>query len=226
MKTLIIVSHPNVADSPTQQFLKASAASVPDVTWHHLDAQAAVDVAAEQALIRAAERLIFQFPLYWYQAPASMAAWLTAVWTRGFAYDETGGLLTGKTLGLVVSFSQPQRAYQLGGTENVALATLLSPYQALTHKTGLTMLPLLPIAQFAYLTEPQRADLMAAYQQDLTVQQPAHFADQADWFLAQLTARGEKNATAALMAQTLADRQHQLAGLKQTIAELREGEAD
>lgn len=72
MKTLIIVSHPQLAASPTQQFLKASAAGVKGATWHYLDAIKTLDVPAEQALIQAADRLIFEFPLYWYQAPASL----------------------------------------------------------------------------------------------------------------------------------------------------------
>ncbi|WP_203624547.1 MULTISPECIES: NAD(P)H-dependent oxidoreductase [unclassified Lacticaseibacillus] len=226
MNTLIIVSHPTIADSPTQQFLKASAAGVKGVTWHHLDAISSLDVAAEQALIQAADRLIFEFPLYWYQAPASLHQWLAAVWTRGFTYDETGGKLTGKTLGLVVSYSQPKQAYQIGGSEGISMSTLLSPYQALARKTGLTLLAPLEIAQFGYLTEISRAQLFARYQQYLTVPQPARFADQAAWFLAELTARGQADSTVALMATTLADRQEQLTSLRQTIAELREGEAD
>lgn len=226
MNTLIIVSHPRLADSPTQQFLKASAAGVKDATWHYLDELNTFDVTAEQALIQAADRLIFEFPLYWYQAPASLQQWLAAVWTRGFAYDAAGGKLHGKTLGLVVSYSQPQQAYQLGGSVGVAMSSLLSPYQALAHRTGLQLLSPLQIAQFHYLTERQRAQLLTQYQQYLTVAQPEHFADQAAWFLTQLEQKGETDSTAALMASTLGERQEQLASLRQTIAELRSGEAD
>ncbi|KRN21505.1 NAD(P)H-dependent oxidoreductase [Lacticaseibacillus camelliae] len=226
MKTLIIVSHPQLAASPTQQFLKASAAGVKGATWHYLDAIKTLDVPAEQALIQAADRLIFEFPLYWYQAPASLHEWLAAVWTRGFAYAEAGGKLTGKTLGLVVSYSQPQQAYQIGGSEGVAMSTLLSPYQALAHKTGLQLLAPLEIAQFSYLTEQQRAELMTRYQQYLTLERPTRFADQAAWFLAQLDQKGTQDEHVALMATTLAARQEQLAGLRHTIAELREGEDD
>ncbi|MFD1392535.1 NAD(P)H-dependent oxidoreductase [Lacticaseibacillus jixianensis] len=226
MKTLIVVSHPQLADSPTQQFLKACAAGVTGATWHHLDALGRFDVAAEQAQILAADRLVFEFPLYWYQAPASLHEWLARVWTRGFAYDEQGGRLRGKSLGMVVSYSQPRSAYQLGGTENVSLSALLSPYAALARKTGMTLLAPLEIAQFGYLTEQQRGELFAQYQQYLTVGRPARFAEQAAWFLAALAARAETDPTAALMHDTLAERQDQLASLQQTITELREGEAD
>ncbi|MEJ1312997.1 NAD(P)H-dependent oxidoreductase [Latilactobacillus sakei] len=67
MKTLVIVSHPEMANSLVQNFLKASAMPFQDeVTWHDLATIQQLDVAAEQALLRDHERIIFQFPLYWY----------------------------------------------------------------------------------------------------------------------------------------------------------------
>lgn len=37
MKTLILISHPQLADSATQQFLKTAGNSQPDVTFQHID---------------------------------------------------------------------------------------------------------------------------------------------------------------------------------------------
>ena len=93
LKTLVVVSHPNIEKSDTQQFLKASAASLSQVVWHHLDANLPFDVAAEQQMIQEADRIVLQFPLYWYMAPASLHQWLTEVWVKQFVYDAHGGLL-------------------------------------------------------------------------------------------------------------------------------------
>ncbi|MEJ1294960.1 NAD(P)H-dependent oxidoreductase [Latilactobacillus sakei] len=103
MKTLVIVSHPEMANSLVQNFLKASAMPFQDeVTWHDLATIQQLDVAAEQALLRDHERIIFQFPLYWYVAPASLKTWLDTVLTGEFAFS--GRMpLQGKSLGVVVS---------------------------------------------------------------------------------------------------------------------------
>ena len=85
MKTLVIVSHPELSNSPTQQFLKASATPLADVTWHHLDAAQPFAVAEEQAQLLKADRIVLEFPLYWYAAPASLHQWLADVWTDEFA---------------------------------------------------------------------------------------------------------------------------------------------
>ena len=84
LKTLVIVSHPDIEKSNTQQFLKASAATLSQVAWHHLDVNLPFDVPAEQHAIQAADRIVFQFPLYWYMAPASLHQWLTEVWLKQF----------------------------------------------------------------------------------------------------------------------------------------------
>jgi Putative NADPH-quinone reductase (modulator of drug activity B) len=68
LKTLVIVSHPEINNSQTQQFL-LQGAKLQDVTWHHVEEISDLDVAQEQALLRENDRIIFQFPLYWYAAP-------------------------------------------------------------------------------------------------------------------------------------------------------------
>lgn len=223
MKTLIVVSHPHLAQSETQAFLKESSAPYQGVIWHHLDAAQPFDVTTERQLLLAADRVIFQFPLYWYQAPASLKAWLDAVWTKQVVYDEQGGKLKGKTLGFVVSFSQPASAYQIGGAVGVSLSTLLAPYAALAHKTGMTVLPALQIPRFAYQTAAERAKLLVAYQQYLQLPHPASFDEQAAWWQMQLLAEGD---SAALLRDYFSAQQEQLDQLQHTVAELKQGEED
>ena len=71
-KPLVVVGHPELADSVTQAFLKAAGGQL--ATWHELTPP--FDPPAERALLWAADRIILQFPLYWYSAPAIVADWL------------------------------------------------------------------------------------------------------------------------------------------------------
>jgi len=225
MQTLVVVSHPKIETSNTQQFLKESIAGLDSVTWYHLDVQAEFDLAAETARIQAADRIIFQFPLYWYSAPASLKQWLDAVWLKQVVYNEHGGLLTGKDLGFVVSFSQPARDYQLGGREQFSLSEILTPYRALAAKTGLRLLPPLTIAQFAYMTEAQQQALLVRYQQLLTLPQPQKFNQQAQWFIDRLRTY-QSSTLGELAADQLQDQQDALERLQQTISDLKVGEAE
>ncbi|WP_179396273.1 NAD(P)H-dependent oxidoreductase [Lacticaseibacillus absianus] len=213
MKTLVVVSHPTLETSQTQAFLQASAAGLPNVTWHPVTSV----VTEEAALLRAADRIVLQFPLYWYQAPASLKQWLDTVWT-----DELTPALAGKSLGLVVSFGQPEAAYQAGGREGISLSTLLSPYAALARKVRLHLLPTLTVPQFAYQTEGWRQRLLVRYQQYLQLADPQRFAAQAEWWQARLAAYPE----AALLAETLAVRQEQWQSLQDELHEMKGGHRD
>ncbi len=219
MRSLIVVGHPHPERSQTQSFFRETAARVPDAQWHEL--KEPTDIVREQQLIQNADRIILQFPLYWYSAPATLWQWLTDVWQRGVVYDAQGGLLRGKTLGIVVSFSHPLTNYHIGGRENVTLDQLLAPFAALAHKTGMTLLPPLLVPEFDRMTAQARAKLFTDYQQYLMLARPASHREQADWF-----AQRVEQAGASLLAETLWDEQDEVAQLRQTVAELRTGEVD
>ncbi len=46
----------------------------------------APDVLEEQALINAADALVFIYPVFWTEAPAKLVGWFSRVWSYGFAY--------------------------------------------------------------------------------------------------------------------------------------------
>lgn len=210
MKTLVIVSHPEMANSLVQNFLKASAQPFQDeVTWHDLATIQQLDVAAEQALLRNHERIIFQFPLYWYAAPASLKTWLDTVLTGEFAFSGRKPL-QGKSLGIVVSTGIAGKHFQAGGSEQATLSEILRPYELVARKLGMTYLPPFAIHQFSYLTEAARQLLLVDYQRYLT--QPIfNFEQKVAWFEQQLRQR-----------QTVAtdsNQQQQLALLVDQLAE-------
>ncbi|QMU08217.1 NAD(P)H-dependent oxidoreductase [Levilactobacillus suantsaii] len=230
MATLVLVAHPQVADSTTQQFLHASLPAS-QVTWHELGDLGPIDVAAEQALLRQADRIILQFPLYWYAAPASFKRWEDTVLTRNFVYGDHRYPLAGKELGVVVSTGMPQTAFRRGGTENLTLDAALAPLAAVAHRAKLTWLPLFPVYQFGYMTEPQKLQLVIDYQRYLTQTQPDTLANRQAWFAARLPAMiarlsANQRQTGQLVAATFDQQCDDLEGLTDTLAMIKEADDD
>ena len=62
-----------------------------------------IDVEREQQLLMEHERIVFQFPLYWYSVPPLLKKWLDDVLTYNFAYGSKGDKLKGKDMQLLVS---------------------------------------------------------------------------------------------------------------------------
>jgi putative NADPH-quinone reductase len=63
-----------------------------------------INVAREQQLLEAHDRIVFQHPFLWYSVPALMKQWMDDVLTYGWAYGPGGTALHGKDW---VSVTQP-----------------------------------------------------------------------------------------------------------------------
>lgn len=229
METLVIVAHPQLADSSTQQFLRQAAKPLEKVAWHPVLSSNDLDIAAEQALLRQADRVIFQFPLYWYSAPAELKLWEDTVLTRQFADQAVEGALVGKELGLVISLGTPERHYAAGQPENVSLSQLTVPFQALAHKVGMTFLPTLTVDQFGYQSEADKLRLLVRYQRYLTQTPLGHFKDEAAWLLAHFkayiaTLPPAQQTQASLLLDQLTANQDQLAELQATVKMMQDTE--
>lgn len=84
MRTLIIISHPTIEESLNQQFFKEASAGLP-ATWHHLESSypdGKIDIETELQLLAQHDRIIFQFPFYWYSSPAHLKIWQDNVLER------------------------------------------------------------------------------------------------------------------------------------------------
>ncbi|GEO69768.1 NAD(P)H-dependent oxidoreductase [Levilactobacillus acidifarinae] len=230
MQTLVLVAHPHLADSTTQQFFKASLPAT-GVTYESLDAQETYAVDREQAALRQADRIILQFPLYWYAAPASLARWEAAVLTRTFVYGDRRYPLADKELGVVVTTGMPAQAFRRGGLENVTIDTLMAPLAALAHRAHMTWLPTMAVHQFNYLDETQKLQLVVAYQRYLTQSAPDTLANRQAWFAARLPAMVAKlapkdRAIGKLITATLTQQADELEALMATLAMIKEQDDD
>ncbi len=99
----------------------------------------------EQELLLAHDRIVFQFPLYWYSSPALLKEWQDVVLTYGWAYGAEGTKLHGREFMLAISTGGPEEAYQAGGYNNYSLSELLKPFQATANLTGMRYLPVLKV---------------------------------------------------------------------------------
>lgn len=181
MKTLIVVSHPEIDDSQTQQFLYQGSKQK-NVFWHHVEELVDIDVAKEQQLLTNADRIIFQFPLYWYSAPSGLKDWEDKVLTRNFIYGDKTYPLKDKEFGLVVTTGLPLKDFQKGAAENFSLDELMTPYRAIADKAKMQILPIFPVSQFWYKTELMQMDLLIDYQRYLTQKMPNSLNNRQAWF--------------------------------------------
>lgn len=195
MKTLVIISHPDIINSSSQQFLMHIAPEKEEVTIHHLEAaypDGKIDIHKEHNLLREHDRIIFQFPLYWYSAPPMLKQWQDEVLTDGFAIGKNGTALYGKEFGLVFVVGIPEHQYQAGGSELFSLSELMRPYQAMAHKTGMTYIKPMPIFQFSYMTDDDKLDLTNQYRQMLTARNELTLAAKEKWILENLQKTDKK----------------------------------
>lgn len=188
MKTLIVLAHPEYEDSNTQQFLIASTKNLKDVSIRYLDEEK-IDKREEKELLKEADRIIFQFPMYWYSAPFLLKRWLDEVFDDSLIVNG----LKNKELGLVVTMGLSQEDFAAGRSEKFTLSEIFRPFEALANKCQMTYLPIFPVALFPYLSEVNKKKLLIDYQMYLTKQNETSFKKKEDWFVSRLESFKEKS---------------------------------
>jgi glutathione-regulated potassium-efflux system ancillary protein KefG len=132
MKALHLVFHPNMETSRVNKIwaAKAKAAGLHVRDMYQLYPDFKIDVAEEQRQLVNYDRIVMQFPFYWYNCPPLMKKWLDDVLTFGFAYGPGDDLkLKGKELLLCVSVGGAQAAYMPGGYNGFSVTEFLRPFQ-------------------------------------------------------------------------------------------------
>lgn len=140
---LVVVAHPRWAESRIHaawaQALQQGCARVHRL--QPLGPEGRFDVPAEQALVAAHERIVFQFPLYWYSCPSLLSAWLEQVLLRGWAYGPGGRVLNGKTFGIALSTGSNADDYTAAGRYGRTIDEVTVPFELLALHTGMHYLP-------------------------------------------------------------------------------------
>ena len=140
----IWVAHPTLESSMVNAQLLRLAQQMPSIDvidLYEAYPNFMIDVGVEQARLAAADVIIWQYPYYWYGAPALLKQWMDNTFAYGFAYGESGTALQGKYCLCVISAGGSAAAYQADGKHGFTLWELLAPMRATAAQCGLNFLP-------------------------------------------------------------------------------------
>lgn len=143
MKTLVILTHPNIETSKINKVWKNRLEQEDAITIHELYKEypnKKINVEHEQKLIKEHDRIVYQFPFHWYNAPSLLKEWQDQVFSFGFSHGPNGDKLKGKEFMLAISAGGKEEAYEAGGYQNFTISELTKPYQALANFTGMKYL--------------------------------------------------------------------------------------
>jgi glutathione-regulated potassium-efflux system ancillary protein KefF len=149
MKTLVIVSHPYPEQSQSIKALQAVAEATPDVTVRNLetlygDKLDAFDVAAEQKAADEADRIVFLFPIHWFNLTPMLKAYLNTAWSYGWAFGPGGTALKDKELLVVVTAGASGHTYSAEGVIQSSMDEVLTPMKASALYVGMKYAEPLP----------------------------------------------------------------------------------
>ena len=134
MKTLILVVHPHLNESLINKRWVEELQKHPDKYEVHRLYEAypdgKIDVAAEQQLMEQYERIVFQYPLYWFNCPPLFKTWLDEVLTYGWAYgSQSGYKMGGKKIALAITAGIDEHEYAASGKYRYTIEELTRPFE-------------------------------------------------------------------------------------------------
>ncbi|WP_433900770.1 NAD(P)H-dependent oxidoreductase [Sphingobacterium puteale] len=134
MKTLVMIIHPNINESIVNkrwiEELKKYPENYEIHQLHEKYPDEKIDVKEEQQLIEKYDKIVFQFPFYWFNCPPFFKKWLDEVLTYGWAYGKSSGYkLAGKRIALALSVGVDEKEYSTTGKYKYNLDQLTSPFE-------------------------------------------------------------------------------------------------
>lgn len=142
MKTLLLFSHTFFNDSKVNKALLESAKTVPNLTIHNLNLSypdGKIDINYEVELLKQHQKIIFQFPLFWYSAPSLMKEWQDRVLTS-IHYGKNSKFLEGKQFAIITTAGGDEKIYNRDYSYH--LENLLAPINHSFKYLGCEILPI------------------------------------------------------------------------------------
>jgi len=144
MKTMVIIAHPDLNHSRVNRTFAQALQGRENIVVRNLYEQYPdwhMDAAEEQRLLLQYDRIVFQFPFYWYSCPPLLKKWFDDVLTFGWAFGPGGDHLKGKQFMVATTAGGTDKAYRSGGDNGFTISELLRPIQATLIKCGGIYLP-------------------------------------------------------------------------------------
>lgn len=138
MSTLVIITHPEMHQSIVNRMWKEALneADIDVVDLYELYPDSKLDVSEEQQRLLKYDKVIFQFPFYWYSSPPLLKQYLDEVFLFNYAYGPKGTKLKDKSFGLAVTVGSPESDYTAKGFNKFTMDELLTPFEATFHYVG------------------------------------------------------------------------------------------
>ncbi|ANS76211.1 general stress protein [Paenibacillus yonginensis] len=171
MKTLVIVGHPDLKTSRINSVWTEALKQQKDITVHVLSEvypDGKINIAEEQALLDAHDRIILQYPIYWYATPPLLKQWLDEVFAYGWAFGPGGDHLKGKELGIAISTVGSAASYQPGGSNLFTIREIAKPMEATANYVSAFYLPPFAFHNTNHVTEEEIEASKEAYLHHLT----------------------------------------------------------
>jgi glutathione-regulated potassium-efflux system ancillary protein KefG len=156
MKIMVVMAHPNFEESRVNKRWMAELEKQGDITINNLNLKypdEVIDKEAEQALLLEHDRIVFQYPWYWYNMPPLLRKWQDLVLEYGFAFGPGGTKLAGKDYVVAISVGGPEVSYQAGGYNTYTISEYLKPMQQTANLTGMKFLPAFKIHSAVVITD-------------------------------------------------------------------------
>lgn len=144
-RILVILAHSDISTSIVnkrfaQEFELYESVTVKDIKSLYPNYE--IDVEKEQDDLRAADKIVFQFPLYWFNSPAILKEYIDKVFDFGFAFDmdENGYVskeLRGKEFMLAVSAGGEEKLYS--ADDATSIQKCLTPFYETAKFTGMSV---------------------------------------------------------------------------------------
>lgn len=140
-KTVVIYGHPyyqmSVSNKAVLEEFAKYAPEAEIVNLMELYPDFKIDVAKEQARIKDADTIVFQFPFWWYGSPSIMHRYVEDVFAHGFAYGSTGTALHGKKIIFSFTVGGAKEAYTAEGYQHFTLDAFMPGFVAMANLCGL-----------------------------------------------------------------------------------------
>ena len=144
MKTTIFLFHPDLKESSVNQALiKNITIEVRNI--YELYPDETINIKAEQDALLRSDRIVFQFPMYWYSVPPLMKKWFDLVLEHGWAKEVLIAVSTGARLA----------DYQFGSKQNHTINEYLLPLFATFALTRMKILQPFIIDGSLYITNTE-----------------------------------------------------------------------
>lgn len=142
-KVLVLYAHPSSPQSKLNRHLAAAARELPDVLvrdLYEMYPNMFINAEDERKALLQTQTVVFQFPIYWFSAPAILKEWQDNVLAKGFAFGPNGNALHGKRFMVAVTTGADESSYEETKPHGAPLSVYLQPFEQTARFCGMTLL--------------------------------------------------------------------------------------